>query len=71
MALIGAVVGFLLMMFLFDWGLILLTSWLGANAVAEKVSGQWTTGAAVATIIFIVLFAAGIFVQASQLKAKK
>ena len=71
MALIGAVVGFLLMMFLFDWGLILLTSWAGANVVAGKVSGEWATGTTVATIIFIVLMAAGIFVQASQLKAKK
>ena len=71
MALIGAVVGFLLMMFLFDWGLILLTSWAGANVVAGKVSGEWATGATVATIIFVVLMAAGIFVQASQLKAKK
>ena len=40
MALIGAVVGFLLMMYLFDWGLILLTSWVGANAVTGMVSGR-------------------------------
>jgi hypothetical protein len=70
MALIGAVVGFLLMLFLFDWGLILLTSWAGANAVTGKLSEQWTLGAAIATIIFIVLMAAGIFVQARQLKEK-
>jgi hypothetical protein len=71
MALIGAVVGFLLMMFLFDWGLILLTSWAGANAVTGKVSEQWTLGATVATIIFVVLLGAGIFVQARQMKGKK
>jgi hypothetical protein len=70
-ALIGAVVGFLLMMFLFDWGLILLTSWAGANAVAGKVNEQWTLGAAVATLILVVLLAAGIFVQAGQMRAKK
>lgn len=71
MALIGAVVGFLLMMALFDWGLILLTAWAGANAVTGKVAGQWTLTTTVATIIFVALLAAGIFVQASQLKAKK
>lgn len=70
MALIGAVVGFVLMLALFDWGLILLTSWAGANAVTGMVAGQWTLSAAVATILFIVLIAAGIFVQARQMRAK-
>jgi len=58
------------MLFLFDWGLILLTSWAGANAVTGKLFEQWTLGAAIATIIFLVLMAAGIFVQARQLKEK-
>jgi hypothetical protein len=71
MALIGAVVGFLLMMFLFDWGLILLTSWAGANAVTAKVTGQWSLGATIATLIFLVLLAAGVYVQSTQMKAKK
>ena len=70
-ALIGAVAGFLLMLFLFDWGLILLTSWAGANAVVGKVTGLWSAGATIATIIFLALLAAGIFVQAGQMKAKK
>jgi hypothetical protein len=71
MALIGAIVGFLLMMFLFDWGLILLTSWAGANAVAGKVNGMFTLGTAVASLLFLVLIAAGIFVQSRELRAKK
>ena len=70
MALIGAVVGFLLMIFLFDWGLILLTSWAGANAVTGMVAGRWTLSDTIATIIFIVLIAAGIYVQARQMRAK-
>jgi hypothetical protein len=69
MALIGAVIGFLLMLFLFDWGLILLTSWAGANAVTGMVAGRWTLGAAVATTIFIALMVAGIYVQARQMRA--
>jgi len=71
MALIGAVVGFFLMFFLFDWGLILLTSWAGANAVTGMVAGRWTLSNTIATIIFVVLMAAGIFVQAGQLRGKK
>ena len=71
MALIGAVIGFLLMMFLFDWGLILLTSWAGANAVTGMVAGRWALSATIATIIFLVLIVAGIVVQSRQMKAKK
>jgi hypothetical protein len=70
MALIGAVIGFVLMIFLFDWGLILLTAWAGANAVAGKVTGQWSLSDTIATILVIVLMAAGIYVQASQMKKK-
>jgi len=71
LALIGAVVGFLLMMFLFDWGLVLLTSWAGANAVTGMVAGRWALSATIATILFLVLIAAGIVVQSRQMKAKK
>jgi hypothetical protein len=69
-ALIGAVVGFLLMMFLFDWGLIVLTSWAGANAIVGKITGQWSLSDTLATILVVVLIAAGIFVQAGQMKKK-
>jgi hypothetical protein len=70
-ALIGAAIGFVLMLRLFDWGLILLTAWAGANAVAGMVNDRWALGAAIASILFIVLFAAGIFVQSRDLKANK
>ena len=69
-ALIGAVIGFLLMMFLFDWGLIVLTAWAGANAIVGKVTGQWSLSDTIATILVVVLIAAGIFVQAGQMKKK-
>lgn len=71
MALIGAVIGFLLMMFLFDWGLILLTSWAGANAITGMVAGRWTLSVTIASLLFLVLMAAGIIVQSRQMKAKK
>jgi len=69
-ALIGAVIGFLLMMFLFDWVLIVLTAWAGANAIVGKVTGQWSLSDTIATILVVVLIAAGIFVQAGQMKKK-
>jgi hypothetical protein len=70
MALIGAVVGFLLMMFLFDWGLILLTSWAGANAVDSMITDRFSLGTTLAGLLFVALMAAGIYVQYRQMKGK-
>ena len=36
-ALIGAIIGLLLVVFAFDWGLILITAWVGASVVADVV----------------------------------
>ncbi len=68
MAGLGALIGFLLMRFLFNWGLILLTSWAGASYVAERLEDQLSLGTAIATLLFVVLLAAGIFVQSRQIK---
>jgi len=70
MALIGALMGFLLMRFLFDWGLILLTTWVGATAVSGELARQLALGASIATIIFVVLMVLGIVVQAGQMRGK-
>lgn len=69
-AAIGALIGFLVMRFLFDWGLILLTSWAGASVVSDQVGGRFTLGTTIVTIIFLVLLVVGIFVQASQKRGK-
>ncbi len=69
-ALIGAVAGFLVMWFFFDWGMILLTVWAGANAVAGQVAGKWSLGAAIATAVLIALIVAGIGVQAEDMRGK-
>ena len=62
-ALIGAVIGFLIMVIAFDWGLILLTAWLGANTVAGNIDSLLSLGATISTIILAVLFVAGVIVQ--------
>ena len=49
----------------------MLTSWAGANAVTGMVAGQWALSISIATILFLVLIVAGIYVQARQMKAKK
>jgi hypothetical protein len=71
MALAGAAIGFLLMLFLFDWGILLLTAWAGANAVAGNVEQWFRLGATLATIVFVVLLVLGVAVQAGQMRGKK
>jgi hypothetical protein len=70
-ALIGAVAGFLLMWYFFDWGLVVLTVWAGANAVTDQVTKMWSLGAAIATAILVALMVAGIGVQAEDIRGKK
>lgn len=64
LALIGAIVGILLVSIAFNWGLILMTAWLGANAVTGFVAHLAAAGAAASGVIFIVLLVVGILVQA-------
>jgi len=55
----------------FDWGLILLTAWAGANSVTDQVASRWTLGTTIALVVFLVLLVAGVAVQGAQLRAKK
>jgi hypothetical protein len=63
MALIGAVLGFLLVRFFFDWGLIIMTAWIGANAVVSSVNQFINLGVILSTIGFILLLITGILSQ--------
>lgn len=65
-ALIGAVIGFVIMVLAFDWGLILLTAWLGANAVAGNINTFITLGATITMILLAILFVAGVIVQSRK-----
>lgn len=69
-ALAGAVAGFLVMWFFFDWGMILLTVWAGANAVTGQVAEMWSLGAVIATAVLIALIVAGIGVQAEDMRGR-
>jgi hypothetical protein len=70
-ALIGAVAGFLVMWFYFDWGMILLTAWAGANAVTGQVVEMWSLSTAIAAAILFALLVAGIGVQLDEMKGKR
>lgn len=65
-AVIGAVVGILIVAFAFDLGLILMTSWIGASAVTNGLSSWLKFGTLVAVILFVVLLVVGIGVQTAM-----
>lgn len=63
-ALIGGLIGLLLMVFVFDWGLILLTAMMGASAVGGGIQEVLGVGQPITGLVFLVLLVAGVFVQA-------
>jgi hypothetical protein len=65
-ALIGAVLGVLIVLLAFDLGLVLLTAWVGASAVVDSASQLFLKGSTISIVVFIVLLLAGIGVQLSQ-----
>lgn len=68
LALIGGVLGLVLIAFAFDWGLILLTAWAGASAVSGNLQTWLSLGSTIATVLFLVLLVVGVVVQASQMR---
>lgn len=70
MALIGAVTGFLLVRFFFDWGLIIMTAWIGANSVVSSVDGMVKLGGFMSSAGFLILLVLGVLAQRSMLKKK-
>jgi len=78
-ALIGALIGFVLVRYAFDWGLIIMTVWIGANTVVSNV-GTWVAPNVdkalplrefISAIGFIALFFIGIISQRRMMKKEK
>jgi hypothetical protein len=69
LALIGAVIGIILVSVAFDWGMIIMTAWLGANAVVNQAPNFLAISAGVSSVVLIVLLIAGIAVQAGLTKS--
>jgi hypothetical protein len=67
LALVGAVIGVVLILVVFDWGLIVLSSLAGAGIIVQAL--DLTT--LVTVVGFLVLLAAGIAIQASLLAQER
>jgi hypothetical protein len=67
LALVGAIIGVVLILIVFDWGLIVLSSLAGAGAIVHAL--DLTRLATV--LVYLVLVAAGIAVQASLLAQER
>lgn len=65
MALIGAAAGLLLAGVALDWGLMLVTAWLGANLLARSAAELLGISGPVLTVVSIALLLIGVFVQAN------
>jgi hypothetical protein len=65
----GAIIGLILVSLAFDWGLILVTSWLGANVIATTLPGLLKLNGPAAPLLLIVLLVIGISVQAGLVRS--
>lgn len=68
LALIGGVLGLILVSVAFNWGLILVTIWVGASAVVFGLQQQdwFNIGGTIETLIFFGLLILGLIWQASR-----
>ncbi len=64
--LIGGIIGLILMIILFDWALIILSSLVGAGLITESIHVAHSSG----LFLFIVLVIAGVLVQSRLMKAR-
>ncbi len=62
-SLFGALIGFLLVRFAFDWGLIIMTVWIGANTIVSNVEKIINLGGFISAVGFVALFIIGIISQ--------
>lgn len=70
LALVGLLAGILLVKLAYNWGLILMTVWVGSYATSSQVSAWLALNSRLATLVFVLLLGAGILVQAWQLRRK-
>ena len=63
----GGILGVILVSVLFDWALITLSSLAGASMVIQAFSPQGTTG----SLLFFILFIAGVIIQGAILRREK
>ena len=64
---IGGMIGLLLVMFLFDWALIILSSLAGASLIVQSLFSQ----SGMSGIAFVVLFVVGLVIQGLTLQREE
>ena len=64
--LVAGIVGLVLMLVLFDWALILLSSLAGANLIVAGVSARFPLPHGIALLLLIALVIVGVVVQAGR-----
>lgn len=69
-AVIGGAIGLVLIAAAFGWGLVLLTSWVGAGAVSSSLQGWLELGETVAGVLFIALLLFGVVYQTHRRRRK-
>jgi hypothetical protein len=63
---VAGVLGAVLLLLVFDWGLIVISSLLGASVIAQQLTGRPGTSG----ILFVVLLIAGIVIQAEMMRRR-
>jgi hypothetical protein len=63
---VAGVLGAMLLLLVFDWGLIVISSLLGASVIAQQLSGRPSTSG----ILFIALVIGGIAIQAAMMRRR-
>ncbi len=64
---IGGIIGVLLVLFLFDWAIITLSSLAGASLITQAL----LLPSGIGGVIFIVLVIVGVVIQASMMQREK
>jgi hypothetical protein len=64
---VGGIVGIILLSMLFEWGLVLLSSLIGANLLVSGLARLFPALAGSVFVIFLVAFGIGVLIQARSL----
>lgn len=64
----GGIVGVVLLLTLFEWGLVLLSSLIGASFLVSGLPRNLSASAELMPLLFLVLFGAGVLIQARSVK---
>ena len=65
---VGGIAGALLLATLFEWGLILLSSLVGANLLLSGVSALLGVPTSLFPVVFLLVFGLGVIIQARMLR---